>query len=311
LQQAGSDLHYDLKHLRVFVAVAEELNFHLAAERLGLTQPAVSRIVSDLEDRLGIQLLERTTRLGRLTDAGRFLLHEAQDIMPRVTQAATNAKLIAAGTKGILKIGFTTINGHAFVPDVVNHFRAQNPDVQVDLVYLAAPPQRDRIVTGELDGGFMEGSFHGSQIVTRLSARHRLLVLLSPDHPLAAKDVLTIEDIAEEKIILGTPDHWPTLRQFITNVFQGEGRVLKIHQELPTLTSILGFLTSDSGITIFPGFPRFATAALVSRPLMTEPAVLVETHFAWRRTNTNAALRLFRDSVKTVAARSHYLSMDN
>ena len=75
-------MYYDLKHLRVFVAVAEELNFHLAAERLGLTQPAVSRIVSDLEDRLGIQLLERTTRLVRLTDAGRFLLHEAQDILP-------------------------------------------------------------------------------------------------------------------------------------------------------------------------------------------------------------------------------------
>src|SRR6188768_2132980 len=156
-------MRYDLKHLSTFVAVAEELNFHRAAERLTMAQPAVSRIVLELEDRMGVKLLERTTRKVRLTESGRYLLEEAQDILGRIDVAENTVRLLASGTKAILRVGYTTITGHSLVPDITREFRNANPDVRVELTYLHAPAQRDKILQDEIDLGFIEGSFQNSE----------------------------------------------------------------------------------------------------------------------------------------------------
>ncbi len=157
-------MRYNLKHLSTFVAVAEELNFHRAADRLTMAQPAVSRIVLELEDRLGVKLLERTTRQVRLTESGRYLLEEAQEIIGRIDVAETTVRLLASGTKAILRIGYTTITGHSLVPDIAREFRNTNPEVRLDLTYLTSPVQRDRILQDEIDLGFIEGHFHSSEI---------------------------------------------------------------------------------------------------------------------------------------------------
>ena len=138
-------MRYDLKHLSTFVAVAEELNFHRAAERLTMAQPAVSRIVLELEDRLGVKLLERTTRKVRLTESGRYLLEEAQEILGRIDIAENTVRLLASGTKAILRIGYTTITGHSLVPDITREFRQSNPDVRAraDLPDFAGAARQD------------------------------------------------------------------------------------------------------------------------------------------------------------------------
>jgi LysR family transcriptional regulator, benzoate and cis,cis-muconate-responsive activator of ben and cat genes len=162
-------MRYDLKHLSTFVAVAEELNFHRAAERLTMAQPAVSRIVVELEDRLGVKLLERTTRRVRLTEPGRYLLEEAQAILDRIDVAENTVKLLATGTKAILRIGYTTITGHSLMPDITREFRKSNPDVRLELTYMTSPVMRDRILQDEIDLGFVVGSFQNSEIESRLS----------------------------------------------------------------------------------------------------------------------------------------------
>ncbi|MEQ9447703.1 MAG: LysR family transcriptional regulator, partial [Rhodospirillaceae bacterium] len=125
--------------------MAEELNFHRAAERLGMAQPAVSRMVQELEDRLGVKLLERTTRKVMLTETGRYLLEEAQDVLDRLDVAESTVRLLASGTKAILRIGYTTITGHSLVPKIAREFRLENPEVRLELTYLTSPVQRDRI----------------------------------------------------------------------------------------------------------------------------------------------------------------------
>ena len=134
-------MRYDLKHLSTFVAVAEELNFHRAAQRLMMAQPAVSRIVLELEERLGVKLLERTTRRVRLTESGRYLLEEAQAILDRIEVAESTARLLASGTKAILRIGYTTISGHSVVPDIAREFRRSNPDVGLESDMKRPPPR--------------------------------------------------------------------------------------------------------------------------------------------------------------------------
>jgi DNA-binding transcriptional LysR family regulator len=294
-------VRYDLKHLSTFVAVAEELNFHRAAERLTMAQPAVSRVVLELEDRLGVKLLERTTRKVRLTESGRYLLEEAQEILSRIDIAENTVRLLASGTKAILRIGYTTITGHSLVPDITREFRQSNPDVRLELTYLTSPAQRDKILQDEIDLGFIEGSFQSSEIETRPVARHRLVALLPPSHPLAAKNALTIEDLAGQQLVMGTNAEWPTFRRIVVDAFQTAGQVLNVAQEASSLTGILGLVTAGVGITLFCGMPRFCGEnAIAPRPVVTDPPVIVETHLAWRRASISGAMRRFIETSQKV-----------
>ena len=294
-------MRYDLKHLSTFVAVAEELNFHRAAERMTMAQPAVSRIVLELEERLGVRLLERTTRKVRLTESGRYLLAEAREILGRIDVAENTVRLLATGTKAILKIGYTTITGHALVPDIAREFRRANPDVRLELTYLHSPAQRDKILQDEIDFGFIEGSFQSSEIESRPVAHHRLVALLPPEHPLAAKRSLTIEELAREQLVMGTYAEWPTLRRIVVDAFQSAGQVMTVAQEAPSLVGILGLVTAGVGITIFTGMPRFCgEQAITPRPIVTNPPVLVESHLAWRRASISSAMRRFIETSQKV-----------
>ena len=294
-------MRYDLKHLATFVAVAEELNFHRAAERLTMAQPAVSRIVLELEERLGVKLLERTTRKVRLTESGRYLLEEAQDILGRIDVAENTVRLLASGTKAILRVGYTTITGHSLVPDITREFRNANPDVRVELTYLHSPAQRDKILQDEIDLGFIEGSFQNSEIESRPVAHHRLMALLPPDHPLTSRMELTIEELAREQLVMGTNAEWPTLRRIVIDAFQNAGQVMTVAQEAPSLVGILGLVTAGVGITIFTGMPRFCgEQAIAPRPIVTDPPVIVESHLAWRRASISSAKRRFIETSQKV-----------
>ena len=291
----------DLRYLSAFVAVGEELNFHRAAERLAMAQPAVSRIVQEMEERLGVKLLERTTRKVRLTETGRYLLAEAQEILSRVDTAESTVRQLAAGAKGLLRIGYTTITGHSLVPDIAREFRIANPGIGLELTYLTSPVQRDRILQREIDFGFIEGSFLSPEIETVPVARHRLVALMSPGHPLTRKRSLTIADLAKEDLIIGTTAEWPTFRRIVIAAFQNAGQILTIAQEASSLTGILGLVTAGMGVTIFCGAPRFCGGkAIVSRPIVTEPPVIVETHLAWRRASMTPAMHRFIETSQSV-----------
>ena len=294
-------MRYDLKHLSTFVAVAEELNFHRAAERLTMAQPAVSRIVLELEDRLGVKLLERTTRKVRLTESGRYFLEEALEILGRVGMAENTVRLLATGTKAILRVGYTTITGHSLVPDIAREFRLANPDVRLELTYLTSPAQRDKILQEEIDFGFIEGSFQSSEIETCLVAHHRLVGLLPPNHPLASKPYLNIVDLAGEQLVMGTNAEWPTFRRIVVDAFQRAGQVMRVGQEASSLTGILGLVTAGVGITVFCGMPRFCgEQAIVPRPIVTDPPIVVETYLAWRRSSHSNAMRRFIETSQIV-----------
>lgn len=297
-------MRYDLKHLSTFVAVAEELNFHRAAERLTMAQPAVSRIVLELEERLGVKLLERTTRRVRLTESGRYLLEEAQAILGRVEVAENTVRLLSSGTKAILRIGYTTITGHSLVPDIAREFRRSNPQVRLELTYMTSPEQRDRILQDEIDLGFIEGHFQSSEIESRPVARHRLMALLPPDHPLTARSSVTVEELAKENLVMGTNSEWPTLRRIVVDTFQRAGHVMEVAQEASSLTGILGLVTAGVGITVFCGVPRFCgRESIVARPLAIDSHV--ETHLAWRRKSLSDAMRRFVATSQRVS--EHYM----
>jgi DNA-binding transcriptional LysR family regulator len=287
-------LKYDLKHLAAFVAVGDELNFHRAAEKLGIAQPAVSRMIGELEQRLGVKLMERTTRRVSLTESGSYLREEARAILRRVELSERTAKSFASGTKAILRLTYMNLAGHALVPDIVSEFRREHPDIRCEMTYLTSPLQRDGILKSEIDVGFIVGPFVSSEIDSKPVARHPLVALLPADHPLGKKKVLTVQDLADEPLVLGTMEEWPTLRQIIVNVFQGEGKLPSIAQEASSLTGILGLVTAGVGPTIFCGVPRFCTEpTILARRIMTQQHAYVDTHMIWKKNRITIPLKKF------------------
>ena len=211
-------------------------------------------------------------------------------------------RLLASGTKAILRVGYTTITGHSLVPDITREFRLANPDVRLELTYMTIPAQRDKILQDEIDLGFIEGSFQSSEIESRPVARHRLVALLPPGHPLAAKD--DADDRGSRTRAAGhghqcrMADASPHRRRRVPERRAGNERSDRRHRASPAFS---GLVTAGVGITIFCGMPRFCGEnAIAPRPIITEPPVIVETHLAWRRTSISMAMRRFIETSQKV-----------
>src|ERR1041385_4436604 len=145
----------ELRHLRYFVAVAEELNFRRAAERLRLAQPALSSQIKSLEDELELRLLERTTRSVKLTHAGRVLLEEARAVLSAAAQAEQRARGAGHGLVGMLRVGVIAPAANAWLAGILRAFHQRFPGVQLSLFDLTSPEQLHRLHNGELDAGLL------------------------------------------------------------------------------------------------------------------------------------------------------------
>src|SRR5437764_2755099 len=145
----------ELRHLRYFVAVAEDLNFRRAAERLHLAQPALSAQIKSLEDELEVRLLERNTRSVKLTAAGRVFLEEARTVLAAASQAAHRARKAEHGLVGTLRLGVIAAVANVWLARILRGFHQRFPGVQLSLFDLTSPEQLQRLHTGDLDAGLL------------------------------------------------------------------------------------------------------------------------------------------------------------
>ncbi|MFT5067694.1 MAG: DNA-binding transcriptional LysR family regulator [Reinekea sp.] len=293
---------FELKHLRALVAVGEELNFHRAADRLRISQPAVSRLIKELENRIEAILVDRTTRKVTLTRAGEFFSNEARDILRHAEMAETTARSYSEGVNSLLRIAYMNLAGHALVPDIVQRFSDKHPSVRCELSYLTSPLQRVKVENGDIDLGFIVGPFQSNEISSKVVAQHPLMVLLPGTHPLASKTELTVHDLAGVPLILGTVEEWPTLRSIIDDVFDSDCVKLSICQEASSLTGILGLVTNGLAPTIFCGVPRFCVEpAIIARRLVSNKVQYVASNMIWRKRGMTISLRKFIETAEEVS----------
>ena len=182
----------ELRHLRYFVAVAEELHFHRAAARLHISQPPLSQQIRALERELGVALLERNRRRVELTAAGASFLHDAREILDSVDRAGERARRIARGELGSLSIGFVgSAMFSAALPTILRDFRASYPDVELSLRELQTAEQLHAIMAGRIDVGVIRGPLAASELEAGLDLvviqRERLVVALPESHRFASK----------------------------------------------------------------------------------------------------------------------------
>ena len=284
----------ELRHLRYFVAVAEELHFRRAAERLHMSQPPLSQQIRRLEEEVGATLLVRNQRRVELTAAGAAYLVRAREILHAVEDAAREARRVQRGEVGRLAVGFVGSALYSVVPELLRAFRERHPDVGLRLHELGTTEQLRRLDDGRLDIGFLRapGSRPGLSIETVL--REPVVAALPDVHPLARGGEVRVADLAGEPLVLMTRAGAPGLRAALAPLTDGLGEEA-IVQEVAEMQTLIGLVAAGVGISLVPESVRaLARAGVVYRPLAGE-APTVALSACWRTGDDSPVLAAFLD----------------
>lgn len=284
---------FDLAQLRCFVAVAEELHFGRAAQRLAMTQPPLSRQVQLLEHALGARLLERSSRAVRLTPAGRSFLPEARRILRLADSAARLASRVAAGKTGLLKIGFTASTAYAFLPRLVQACRAAAPEVELSLREMVSGEQLDALAAGLLDIGLLRPPVLRPGLRAELLGAEALLLAVPQEHPLAGRASVPIAALDGEPFINYAPFESRYFHDLLQRAFAAARIRPRDVQFLSQIHSILAMVRAGLGLAIVPraaAHLRFAGVAL--RPLSLAAPMEVELYLVHTEGNDNPLVPL-------------------
>lgn len=285
----------DVRHLRAFVAVAEELHFGRAAMRLHMAQPPLSQLIRSLESGLSAQLFVRTTRSVALTPAGHLLLERARRILHDLEQAAADVLRAQRGEIGNVRLGFTDLCAIELVPRIAHRFRAEHPDVQLDLCgTFYSQEEIDMILAGDLDAGIVHGPLVHPALESRVLGSDHLVVALPAAHPLAAGSSVELSRLADESL-LTYPDRGSAIREAVISVCAAAGFRPRIAQGVQESMALVALVAAGVGVALLPtSLLAFRPPGAVYRELTGPPHELAVT-LCWRRDDTSPALaRLIR-----------------
>jgi DNA-binding transcriptional LysR family regulator len=297
----------DLRHLRQFVAVAEELNFHRAATRLNMSQPPLSQTIRRIEEELGAPLFTRTRRKVELTQAGRVLLDQAHRVLSQMDRALAAARGAAQGMTARLSIGFVASSTYEILPAILRHFRQRHPAVDLHLEELNTVDQTDALVQRRIDVALNRPpTFFTSGIMQETLVRERLIAALPGDHPLATRKSLRLRDLREERFLL-IPPRWGTgYHTRVLDACQEAGFVPRIEQEPKYMHTLVGLVAAGMGVALVPdSLANLTPKGCVYRVLADRSASLtMDLGAAWHANDTAPALHAFLDAARTVG--EHY-----
>ncbi|EIZ78991.1 transcriptional family [Novosphingobium sp. Rr 2-17] len=245
----------DLRHLRYFLAVAEEMHFGRAAQSLGMSQPPLSQQIRVLEQGLGVQLFERTSRRVRLTEAGARFLPEARATLEQAEHAAQVARLTHRGEMGRLNLGFSTsVPFVRPVMDVLARYRSRYPDVELKLEELPRDEQIGRLQHGKLDIGIVRTFTPldiGPQLVARCVHRDGVVLAMRRDHRLASlpRDPV-LADLEGEPLIMFAPINGAGFNEHIIGECERIGFRPNIALEASSFATLLGLTAAGFGLSI-------------------------------------------------------------
>jgi DNA-binding transcriptional LysR family regulator len=288
----------ELRHLRYFVVVAEELHFRRAAERLHMSQPPLSQQIRALEQEVGATLLLRNQRRVELTAAGAAFYQRAREILAAVEDAAREARKIQRGEVGRLAIGFVGSSMYSFVPELLRTFREQSPDIALRLHELGTSEQLRRLEDGRLDVGFLRLPRERPGLKVRTVLEEPVVVALPDAHPLAGRPRLTLADLEGQPLVLLTRAGAPGLRDALDDAIDRLGGEERIAQEVPGMQTVVGLVAAGVGISLVPeSVHELTRRGVVYRPLDGD-APRVRLAMAWREADSSPVLAAFLETAR-------------
>lgn len=246
----------EIRQLRAFVAVAEELHFRRASERLHLTQPALSKQIRALEEALGESLFHRTRQQVRLTPAGAAFVGPARDILDRLRLAQDAVKLAARGRTGRLEIGFCQGMEMRTLPRAVRRFRRRFPQVEVGLHPMSSPEQVDGVRRGRIDLGFVHLPVKNHDVAVEPLGREPFLLVSPEDHPLSKCPEPTVAALADVPFILLARHQAPVYHDLVLSLAREAGVTLAVKAEARSFHETLGLVAAGLGVSLLPQSAR-------------------------------------------------------
>lgn len=289
---------FELSQIRCFVAVAEELHFSRAAERLNMTQSPLSRQIQLLEHHVGTQLVDRTSRSVRLTAAGKSFFPEAARILRMADEAASTARRVAKGEQGSLAIGFTASFGYALVPDFVRRLRERLPGISLILKELVTDAQLEALGSGQIDIGLMRPHVERAELQTESLASESLMLAFPSREARTWPTEPTLACLHGKPFLMYSPHEARYFHQLLQGCFDRAGIVPNIVEYLGQIHTMMALVASGIGVALIPqAASRLQFDGVALRRLVSDPARPVDMVYAYRKDNDNPPLRIFRDEV--------------
>ena len=283
----------ELRHLRYFVTVAEELNFSKAALKLYTAQPSLSQQIKDLEEELGVKLLHRTKRKVELTEEGVIFLEQARLTLAQAEKAVAMARQVSQAKQQILRIGFVPVAEMKIFPYVLPNLRVHKPELKIELNSLNNTEQMNALQRGELDLTFTRNNFHSDEIESQFVLREPLIFILPKDHPLAKYDRIPIKALDGVDFIIPSNAQSQTLNNTILNFAKEHGISFNIIQEADNILFNINSIGIGLGCTILPGYIEpLITPNSVIRPLKVDLPFL-DLYVSYRKQHNSVAVDNF------------------
>ena len=292
----------ELRHLRYFIAVAEEKHMTRAAERLGIQQPPLSMQIRALEQELDVQLFRRQPRGVELTDAGVAFLDRARVILDQVDRALATTRRTARGEQGRVVVGFTSSAPfHPFVPRVIRSFREMSPLVSLVLEESGSSELVHGLHTEVIDAAFIRSPVADVvDLLVQPLLEEQMVVALPTGHPLARdlSQPLELGELAGHTFILYKRPGAPGLYDSIITACRGAGFSPRVGQEAPRIISTLNLVAAGLGVSVVPeSLRRLQMDGVVFRELATNAKLTAPLILACRRGENSAAVQRFIDLV--------------
>jgi DNA-binding transcriptional LysR family regulator len=295
-------MNLELRQLRYFVSVAEELHFGRAAERLHMTQPPLSQTIAALEEQLGAALFLRSRRQVALTAAGSALLPEARRMLAQAGELPALVRRAAAGEAGRLSLAFITSADYSVLPPFLNRYRAAYPQVQIVLREATSDLQVEELLRGRVDAGLLIPPLPDKARVDLdyMKVLEEPLILAAPAGlpALAGAGPVSLSALPPLPLIIFPRQVSPALHDAILACFRAAGVTPEIGQEAIQMQTIVSLVSAGMGLALVPQSVSNLMRPGVEYRALADPTPLVETGLSWRRDNSSPVLHGFLDLIR-------------
>ncbi|WP_104489025.1 DNA-binding transcriptional regulator HcaR [Acinetobacter indicus] len=290
----------ELRHLRYFITVAEELNFSKAALKLYTAQPSLSQQIKDLEEDVGVKLLHRTKRKVELTEEGAVFLEQARLTLAQADKAVAMARQVFQAKQQMLRIGFVPVAEMKIFPYVLPNLRVQNPDLKIELLSMNNNDQMKAIKKGELDITFTRHNFNSDEIESQFVLREPLIFILPKDHPLAKYERIPVKALNGIDFIIPAAEQSQNLHDMILNFAKTNGIEFNIVQKADNILFNINSIGMGLGCTILPGYIAPLTMNnTIIRPLDIELPYL-DLYVSYRKNSNSPSVDKFMELLTRV-----------
>lgn len=284
----------ELRHLRYFRVVAQTLNFTRAAEQLNIAQPPLSRQIQQLEDELGVHLLERSRPL-RLTDAGRYFQEKTGLLLEQLERVSTDTRRIGSGNKHWLGIGFAPSTLYGALPDLIRRLRSYG-DIELGLSELITLQQLEALKSGRIDIGFGRLLFDDPAITQKILREDPLVAALQAGHPLLDGPV-TLQQLSAEPFILYPGNPRPSYADHVLGVFAQHGLKIHVVQMANELQTAIGLVAAGVGITLVPASVQRLHRDDIGYVALLDSSVTSPIVFSYRTSDVSDVLQRCLDTL--------------